>query len=176
MKIKQCMLFGTKNSLKKYDQFKHIEIGTSTIEITKRVKDLGVLIDNELKMKDQINQTVNICNYHLRNIAFIRKYLDINALKTVISNHVLSRLDYCNVLYHALPKNTQKKLQRVQNRAARLIKGIKKRERITPVLIELHWLPIRARIEFKILMLTFKALKHNEPRYIRKMLQLANPK
>ena len=167
----ECMLFGTKYALKKYEEFKQIRIGASTIKITKKVKDLGVYIDNELKMKDQINQTVNICNYHIRNIAFIRKYLDTNALKTVISNHILSRLDYCNVLYYALPKNIQKKLQRVQNRAARLIKGIKKRERITPVLIELHWLPIRARIEFKILTLTYKALKYNEPKYLRSMLQ-----
>ena len=90
--------------------------------------------------------------------AFTRKYLDTNALKTVISNHILSRLDYCNVLYYALPKNIQKKLQRVQNRAARLTKGTKKRERITPVPIELHWIPIKARIEFKILTLSNKAL------------------
>ena len=117
----ECMLFGTKKSLKKYEQFNQIKIGTSTIEITKKVKDLGVFIDNELNMKDQINQTVNICSYHLRNIAFIKKYLDIKSLKTVISNHILSRLDYCNVLYYAIPKNTQKKLQRVQNRTARLI-------------------------------------------------------
>ena len=90
--------------------------------------------------------------------AFTRKYLDTNALKTVISNHILSRLDYCTVLYYALSKHIQKKLQRVQNRAARLTKGTKKRERITPVPIELHWLPIKARIEFKILTLSNKAI------------------
>ena len=171
----ECMLFGTKKSLKKYEHFNQIKISTTTIEITKKVRDLGVYIDNELKMEDQIKNTVKICNYHIRNIAFIRKYLDRNALQTLISNHILSRLDYCNTLYYALSKSLQKKLQRVQNSAARLITRTKQRERITPALIELHWLPIKARIEYKIILLTYKALKYNEPKYLRKMLNRYDP-
>ena len=168
----ECMLFGRKNSLKKFDHVNRIKIGTTTIEIVKKVKDLGVYIDKELKLEDQINHTVRTCNYHLRNIAFIRKYLDKKALKTLVSNHILSRLDYCNALYYALPKTTQRKLQRVQNSAARLITSVRQRERITPALIELHWLPIKARIEFKILTLTYKALNYNEPKYLRNMLKI----
>ena len=167
----ECMLFGTKSSLKKYEQFNQIKMGHTTINITKKVKDLGVYIDNELKMEDQIKNIIKICNYHIRNIAFIRKYLDQESLKTVITNHIITRLDYCNVLYYGLPKTLQKKLQRVQNSAARLITRTKQRERITPALIELHWLPIKARIEYKIMVLTYKALKHDEPRYLRKMLK-----
>ena len=53
-------------------------------------------------------------------------------------------------------------------KCARLITGSTRRERITPILIELHWLPIKARIEFKLCMLTFLALKTNEPGYLRK--------
>ena len=168
----ECMLFGNKNSLKRFDQINQIKIGTTTVEIVKKVKDLGVCINKELKMEDQINYTVKTCNYHLRNIAFIRKYLNVNTLKTLISNHILSRLDYCNALYYAIPKTLQRKLQRVQNSAARLITRVRQRERITPALIELHWLPIKARIEFKILTLTYKALKFNEPKYIRNMLEV----
>ena len=108
-----------------------------------------------------------MCNYHIRNIAFIRKYLSESALKTAICNHVLSRLDYCNSLYYGLPKYILKKLQNVQNRAARLIKGIRLRERITPSLIELHWLPVKARIEYKILLMVFKTMKFGEPTYLR---------
>ena len=61
-----------------------------------------------------------------------------------------------------------KKLQNVQNRAARLIK--KKRERITPALIELHWLPMKARIIYKICLLTYKALKFGVPKYLNEYL------
>ena len=171
----ECMLFGTKKLLKRYENFNQIKLGKTTIEITKKVKDLGVFIDNELKMEDQIKSTVRICNYHIRNIAFIRKYLDRNALQTLVSNHILSRLDYCNTLYYALSKSLLKKLQRVQNSAARLITRTKQRERITPALIELHWLPIKARIEYKIILLTYKALTYNEPKYLRKMLNRYDP-
>ena len=56
------------------------------------------------------------------------------------------------------------------NRAARLIKGLGYRERITPSLIELHWLPVKARIEYKLLLLAFKTLNYNEPKYLRNQL------
>ena len=123
-------------------------------------------------MKNHVLQTVKTCNYHIRNIAFIRKYLNGDALKTAISNHVLSRLDYCNSLYYGLPKYLLRKLQNTQNKAAKLIKELhlRDRERITPILIELHWLPVKARIEYKILLLVYKVLRYNEPKYLRNKL------
>ena len=88
----------------------------------------------------------------------------------LIHNHVISRLDYCNSVYHKLPNTQLKKLQNIQNRAARLIKKIPLRERITPALIELHWLPMEARIIYKICLLTYKALKFGEPKYLYEYL------
>ena len=129
------MLFGTKNALKNYEQFQHIMIGASNIKIVPVVRNLGVYIDSNLTMKNQISNTVKVCNHHLRNITFIRKYLNEDTLKTLIHNHVISRLDYCNSVYHRLPNTLLKKLQNIQNRAARLIKKIPLRERITPALI-----------------------------------------
>ena len=54
--------------------------------------------------------------------------------------------------------------------AARLIKKIPLRERITPALTELHWLPMKARIIYKICLLTYKALKFGEPKYLNEYL------
>ena len=76
------------------------------------------------------------CNHHLRNIPFIRKYLNEDTLKMLIHNYVLSRLDYCNSVYYKLPNILLKKIQNIQNRAARLIKKIPLRERITPASID----------------------------------------
>ena len=70
----ECMLFGTENTLKNYEQFQHIMIGTSDIKIVSALRNLGVYIDSNLTMKKQISNTVKVCNHHLRNIAFIRKY------------------------------------------------------------------------------------------------------
>ena len=166
----ECMLFGVKTSLTNYQQLRNIRIGEADIETVSVVRNLGVMIDCNLTMKDQILNTVKTCNYHLRNIAFIRKYLSEDSAKILVINHVISRLDYCNSLYNGLPNALLKKLQNVQNRAARLIKGLKIRDRITPALIDLHWLPVKARIEFKICLLTYKALKYGEPKYLRDCL------
>ena len=166
----ECMLFGTTNALKNFEHFHQIQIGPSTIKIVTMVKDLGVDIDNKLSMKNHVLKTVKVCNHHIRNISFIRKYLNQNTLKTLISSHVMSRLDYCNSIYYGLPNYLLKKLQNVQNRAARLIKRVTLRDRITPALIELHWLPIKARIEYKICLLVFKAQLSHQPAYIKECL------
>ena len=100
----ECIIFGTENTLKNYEQFQHIMIGTSNIKIVPvgLLRNLGVYIDINLTMKNQISNTVKLCNHHLRNIAFIRKYLSEYTLKMLIHNHVISRLDYCNSIYYRL--------------------------------------------------------------------------
>ncbi len=67
-------------------------------------------------------------------------------------------MDYCNSLYLGLPKSLLARLQMVQNAAARLLTGAKKHDHITPILASLHWLPVSFRIQFKILLIVFKAL------------------
>ena len=70
-----------------------------------------------------------------------------------------------------IPEELIRKLQRVQNNAARVITLTKKYDHITPVLKELHWLPVRKRIEFKILLLAYKCLHGTAPSYLRELLK-----
>jgi len=79
---------------------------------------------------------------------------------------VSSRLDYCNSILYGTSSSNLNKLQRVQNALARSVMMTKKHEHITPVLARLHWLPVSARIQFKIALLTFKTLTTNQPSYI----------
>ena len=105
----ECMLFGTENALKNHEQFQHMMIGASNVKIVPVVRNLGVYIDSNLTMKKQISNSVKVCNHHLRNITFIRKYLNEDTLKMLIHNHVISRLDYCNSVHHKLPNTLLKK-------------------------------------------------------------------
>ena len=81
--------------------------------------------------------------YQLQLVAQLRPYLDRNNLASVVYALVTSKLDYCNALYVGLPLKTVRKLQLVQNAAARLITGTRRFKHIRPILARLHWLPIR---------------------------------
>ena len=171
----ECLLVGKKRDLRQLGDILNLNIGNSTINLSKSVKDLGVILDCNLSFNDQINKVIRTAGYHLRNISYIRKYLDESTIKMLIHNYVISSLDYCNSIHYGLPNYQLKKLQRIMNRSARLICGISPYERITPVLIKLHWLPIKARINFKICLLVFQAIKYGKPRYIREMLRDFRP-
>ena len=84
--------------------------------------------------------------------------------------HVISGLDYCNSLYYGLPDKLLNKLFTVQKSAARLISNTPKYGHITNVLVDLHWLPIRQRTEYKILLLVYKALHGLAPKYLEELL------
>ena len=126
------------------------------IELTERVRDLGVTLDKNLSLTYHINETCKKATNSIRSIGRIRKYLTKENLKLLVNALVISRLDYCNSILYGLPKQELDKLQRIQNTAARLITGTKHYEHIKPALRELHWLPIESRIIFKLLLITFK--------------------
>ena len=106
----------------------------------------------------------------LRNIADVRKYLTQNATEKLIHAFITSRLDYCNSLLYGLPSSSLKKLQKVQNMAAKILTLRWKYEHITPILQELHWLPVEHRITYNILLTTHRALNGKAPQYITDLL------
>jgi hypothetical protein len=111
----------------------------------------------------------------LCNIGHIRRYITKFATTSLVNGLITSRLDYCNALLHGLPATMINKLQWVQNMAARIITRRSKYSHITPVLKELHWLPVQSRSRYKILIHIFKALHDQAPVYIREMLQVYQP-
>ena len=115
--------------------------------------------------------------YHqIHRIGRIRKFLTAPAAKTIVHSLVASRLDYCNAVLAGLPEYSINKLQSVQNSAARLVCHVNKYDHITPVLKELHWLPVHQRILFKVLVVAYKALHDLAPKYITDKLEVYAPR
>ena len=102
-------------------------------------------------MESQVASVAKTCYYQIRNIGQIRSFITSDACKILVHALVTSRLDYCNALLYGLPQTMLKRLQRVQNCAARLICRRKKHDHVTPLLKELHWLPIDVRSTYKLL-------------------------
>ena len=119
-----------------------------------------------------LNKACSAAFYHLHNLRRIKKYLSRDSLITLVHAFITSRLDYCNGLLFGLPKAQIAKLQRVQNPAARLILDIGKFSHITPALHELHWLPVSLRIDYKILLLTFKCIYGLAPTYLSDLISI----
>ena len=136
------------------------------------VKNLGVMFDCGLTMATQVANIARSSNFQLVNIGRARKMLTTESTKLAVHTLVTSRLDYCNCLLAGINRGLLKRLQNVQRTAARLITRKRKYDPISGDLIELHWLPVEQRIDFKILVLTYKAIHHQSPDYISSMLQL----
>ena len=128
-------------------------------------------MNQHMSMTDHVTAVCAACNYHLNTLSSLRHYLTTEAAKTAVNALVTSRLDYCNSLLHNIPLSQTARLQRVQNNAARLITCNSKHDHITPVLKELHWLPVESRIAFKMLVMTFKCMNDLAPSYLVEFVQ-----
>ena len=98
-----------------------IQIGSSIVPFVKSVRNLGVILDWRLSMKEHINKVCQMAYWELRRISSIRQYLTEDAAKTLVVSIVLSRLDYGNCLLAGVPECLLHKLQKIRNTSARLI-------------------------------------------------------
>jgi len=139
------------------------------------VKNLGMYFDKTMSMEKQVSEISRSCYFQIRSIGRIRPYITTNACKTLVASLVTSRLDYGNALLYRINDKNIAKLQRLQNTAARLITKTRRYEHITPVLVSLHWLPVKYRCQYKILMYTFKAIHGRAPVYLENLVQRYEP-
>ena len=118
----------------------------------------------------QVNKVCQTAWFHLYSISKIRQYLSQDQTQSAIHAYVTSRLDQNNSLLSGLPDTLMNKLQKVQNAAARVVLGGKRDQHVTPLLKELHWLPINQRHVYKTLLLVYKSINDKGPRYLKQML------
>ena len=161
----EAMLCGAENNLSKVD-LSSIKVGTANITLSDVVRDLGFLIDRKLSLVDYVNSVVKSTNFSLRSLGQLRPHLNEETARAVAVALIQSKLDYCNSCLYGLPKSQINRLQKIQNKAARIVTRTKKFEHISPILRDLHWLPVEKRIDHKVLSLAYSCIQGSAPRYL----------
>ena len=153
-----------------------LSIGQSSIKPSTSCRNLGAMFDNNQKMDIHISSVCRAAYFHVRNIGAIQSHLIDSVTASLVHSLITSRLDYCNLLLYGLPDNKLSRLQRIQNIAARIVTRSPKQDHITPVLEQLHWLPVRMRVLYKIFVLTCRTLEGKGPSYLRDIIELYKSK
>ena len=171
----EAMVIGTNARQRVEEPITAVDIGTVCIPVSRCVKSLGITIDDTLSFSQHVNDVVKSSSFHLRALRHIRRWISEDTAKSIATAAVAGRLDYCNsVLYGSSAANIQR-LQRVQNSFARVVTRARRSEHITPVLAKLHWLPIQYRIQFKLALITFKAITTRTPHYLSELVRPYEP-
>ena len=129
------------------------------------VKNLGVWFDSDFSLSKHVQNVCKSCFVELRDFRYVRRFFTHDASVLVAIALVSSRLDYCSSLFRSLSKFSLRKLQCIQNSAARIVLNTSRYTSITPVLKKLHWLPVEHRSVFKIATLVYKFLHTGFSKY-----------
>ncbi len=169
----EILLIGPKNCTQNFLDH-NLQLDGSPVP-SSTVRNLGVILDSKLSFENHICHVTKTAFFHLRNIAKLWNMLSVSDTEKLVHAFMTSRLDYCNALLDGCPASSINKLKIVQNAAARVLTRSRKYDHITPILQSLHWLPIKFRISYKILLLAYKALNGLAPAYLTSLLSRYNP-
>ena len=167
----ETIMIASKASLEK-SQLTSVKVDQDEVTIANHLKYLGVWLDSNLSMDKNITTKCNSARINIRNIASIRRFIDLDTAKLLASSLVLTHLDYSNSILCGLPKKSLLKLQRIQNWAAKVVLHRDKYSSSTEALTILHWLPIKERIDYKVLCLIYKSINGMAPEYLSSLIKI----
>ena len=150
-------------------------ISGKCIRFVEHAKNLGAYIDSRMSMDVQVQKVVSSCFSTIRQLARIKCFLTTEQLQLMACSLILGVMDYCNVLYYGMSAENYNKLQRVQNSAARLACKISCRDKVNSedLLHKLHWLKVRDRVIYKVLVIVHKCVYGNAPVNLRKLVRFS---
>eukprot|EP00116_Pleurobrachia_bachei_P002190 sb/3462452/ len=158
-------------TLRGFNESSRVEISPST-----QARNLGVMFDERLTMKSHVSKVVKDCNLSLINLRRIGDKLSKKHKIQLVHSLVHSRMDFCNGLLIGADQSEISRLQKVQNAATRFVFGTKQWKGVTNLRKQLHFLPVSARIEFKVCLMVFKCLNNLAPSYLEDLIQKRQPK
>ena len=130
-------------------------VGQSEIPFSSAARNLGVIFDSELALKEQVNKLCQLAYLEIRLIGSIGQQLSTEATRSLLSSLVLSRLEWCNAFLVGSPQIPPDRIQRAINCSTRLISKAPKSAHITSKLNDFYWLPISIWIQYKIALACF---------------------
>ena len=152
-----------------------LDIGGKRIPVRSSVRNLGVHLDQTLSIQQHISSVCRAAYLELRRIASVRPYLTQSATAQLVLSAITSRLDYCNSILAGLPLKQISRLQRVQNNAAKHVLRKSRYVHVTPLLQELHWLPMKFRPQYKIATFVYRFFDSSLPGYLSQTLCAYEP-
>eukprot|EP00116_Pleurobrachia_bachei_P005682 sb/3465944/ len=141
------------------------------ISPSEQARNLGVIFDERLTMKAHISKVIRDCNMTLHNLRRIGDKLSKKNKVQLVHSLIHSRIDYCNGLLIGADKSDIARLQKVQNAATRFIFGRRQWRGVTELRKQLHFLPVTARIDYKICLMVFKCINNLAPSYLQCLIQ-----
>ena len=164
--------FGTVPGLKKAGLPSSVIVAGCSVNVSNRLKILGITIDSAQTFENFVNDVVKACNYHMRALCHLRRSLTRDVANILACSSVGSRINYCNALLFGATDEVLDKIQRVQNNQARIVNNVIIRQlhrselNSFDLLRGLHWLPLRSRIEYNVSVLCYKGYRLNQPSYL----------
>ena len=160
----EFIIFSLKRQRDKLKACFPIDILGSPLCPVDSVRNLDVWFNLNVSLSKHVQ---NVCKsfIKLRDFRHVRRFLTHDVSVPVANALVSSRLDYCNSLFGSLSKFNLRKLQCIQNSAARIVSNTSRYTSITPVLKKLHWLPVEQHMVFKTATLVYKFLHTGFPTY-----------
>ena len=149
-----------------------LRVGNHNITPSDSVRNIGVTFDNHMDMEQHVKNMCRQAFIQLRHISRLRPVMDRRTLECIVHAFISSRLDFSNAVLCAISQKLLRKLQSIQNSAARILMRCHRFDHITPVLHQLHWLPVSYRIRFKICVLVYKCLNNTAPGYLCDLIHL----
>ena len=155
-----------------------VSVGNTQVSPSDEARNLGAIFDSTMGNERHISEICKSAFYHIRNISHARRYLNAESTEKLMHALVTSRLGNCNAVLFGLPHYVINRLEYdiVLNAAARLVSLTNKYDHIARVMMQLHWLPVKECIDFKILLTTFKALHGINPLYLCELISPYQPR
>ena len=151
-----------------------IFIGKDCIRFVDSAKNLGIILDSILSFESQIHKVVKVCFAMLRKLHQIKVYLSKDDLQELVCSLIFSQIDYCNSLYNGVNCTLMQKLQHIQNCSAKLIMKRKiPAGEMDKVIMDLHWLKVKFRCIYKLLLVIHNCIHNRAPNEIMSLLKYA---